>query len=111
MSGLVHPVGQYVIELLELLNHWRNNEVDDEPDDGQHECHGDNDGQRTHAKSHLLLYKLHDRVEQVGKKPGYEKGEQHATQVVHHVEHGKYEQPDAGQADETVESDFLLHKF
>ena len=110
MCGVVDVFGGQLAQLLKLLDHGRNDEVDHSPHHGNDEDERDNDAQSPCGHVHFVLHELHDRVEQIGHEPCDEEWQQHTAEVVHEQENGKNEQTDACPTDKTVECDFFLHR-
>ena len=109
MGGLSHPAGEAVAELLKLLNHRRDDEVDHSADDRQHHDHGDDDGERTYPYAHLVLHKLDDGVEQIGEEPCHTEGQQHSAEIVDQTEHTQGECHQSGAAYKQVKGYLLAH--
>ena len=57
------------------------------------------------------LYELYDRVEQVGKEPGYKEWQQYAAQVVNEQEDGNDKQSCSNPSDKAVKCDGLFFHF
>ena len=109
VGGLSHPAGEDVAELLKLLNHRRDDEVDHSADDRQHHDHGDDDGERTYPHAHLVLHKLDDGVEQIGEEPCHTEGQQHSAEIVDQTEHTQGECHQSGAAYKQVKGYLLAH--
>ena len=104
-----NPLGKDVAQLLELLYHGWYNEIDDRTEDGYHKNQRDDDGQCTHLDMQAILHECHYGIEQIGKEPCHEEGQQHTAQIVYQIEYGQDEQPRARPPDELVKCDFLSH--
>ena len=87
----MQPVHQHFIELLKLPYHRRNDEVNHQSDDTQHESHCQENGKGTHLHVHTILYELHHRVKQVSEQPCYEEWQKHAAKKIDNVKHSKHE--------------------
>ena len=94
-----------VAQFLELLNHRRDDEPHHACEDCDDEDERDDDGQGTPGNVELVLHELDDRVQQVGKEPCHEEGQQHTAQVVEQVEHTQGNECSDEPAYEGVEGD------
>ena len=95
--------------MIDLSNHGRDDQVDDQGYHGNHDDHGDDDAQGACGHMAFLLHELHDGVEEVGQQPRYEEGQQYFTEVVHGEQYTEYQQGNACPAYESVKCDFFVH--
>ena len=97
-------------QLLELLYHGRDDEIDHQAYHGNDGNERDNDAQCSRGDMHTILHKLHGGVEQIGQEPGNEEGQQHVAEVVHGSKHKDDQRCHACPTNELVECYLFLHR-
>ena len=108
MRLLLDVVGSQAAQLLELLNHRGDNQVDNATQQSYHKYQCDNNAQRPVTHMQLILHELHHRVKQIGQQPGHKKWQQHTTQIVNQQQDAKYQQSYPHPTHQLVKRDCLF---
>ena len=91
--SLFLDIGCYqTAQLLELLNHRWDNQIDDASHDGHHHYQRQHNAQSPAFYVHLILHKLHHGVKQISKEPRNDEGQQHTAQIVNQQQDAKHQQ-------------------